>query len=187
MRPTKEEATKAVKLLLEYIGEDPMREGLRETPARVIKSYDEFFSGYEQNIKQILSKKFCDVSEYNDVILLKSINFTSKCEHHMLPFSGSVDIAYIPNGQVLGVSKLARLVDVFSKRLQIQERMTADIACNLQKYLQPKGVAVRVSAIHSCMTTRGASKDGSILETKHFTGIYLESEKDRLEFLNMIK
>ena len=140
-KPTKEEAEKAIKLLLQYIGEDTSREGLKDTPTRVVKSYGELFGGYVQDVGKVLNKRFYDISEYNDVVLLKSITFTSICEHHMLPFSGTVDIAYMPDGVVVGVSKMARLVDVFSKRLQIQERMTANIACALQKHLNPKGVA----------------------------------------------
>lgn len=186
-KPTKEEAQEAVKLLLEYIGENTLREGLKDTPARVIKSYGELFGGYSKNIDDILNKRFYDISKYNDVVLLRSINFTSTCEHHMLPFYGSVDIAYLPDGVVLGVSKLARLVDMFSKRLQIQERMTANIACALQEHLKPRGVAVRVAATHSCMTTRGTMKDGSILESSYFTGIYQDRPEMRSEFWNMIK
>lgn len=186
-KPTREEAEQAVKLLLEYIGEDVSREGLSNTPARVIKSYTELFSGYNQNIEDVLNKRFCDISEYDDVVLLKSISFTSTCEHHMLPFYGSVDISYIPNGTVLGISKLARLVDIFAKRLQIQERMTANIAIALQKYLAPKGVAVRVSATHSCMTSRGAFKSGTSLESTHFTGLYDTLQEKRKEFLQMLK
>lgn len=186
-RPTKEEAEAAVKLLLQYIGEDTDREGLKETPARVVKSYGELFEGYGHDIAKVLNKRFQDISEYNDVVLLKSVNFTSLCEHHMLPFSGTVDIAYMPDGVVVGVSKLARLVDVFSKRLQIQERMTANVACALQEYLKPKGVAVRVSATHSCMTTRGTLKEGSILESSHFTGLYSDSHEKRQEFWGMIR
>ncbi len=186
-RPTKEQAQAAVKLLLEYIGEDTSREGLRDTPTRVVKSYDELFEGYAHDVAKVLNKKFHDISEYNDVVLLKSVSFTSLCEHHMLPFSGTVDIAYIPDGVVVGVSKMARLVDVFSKRLQIQERMTANIACALQKHLNPKGVAVRISATHSCMTTRGTLKEGSVLESSHFTGLYLDNQEKRQEFCNMIR
>ena len=186
-KPTKEEAENAVKLLLEYIGEDTSREGLKDTPTRVVKSYHELFEGYAQDVAKVLNKRFHDISEYNDVVLLKSINFTSICEHHMLPFSGTVDIAYVPDGVVVGVSKMARLVDMFSKRLQIQERMTANIACSLQEYLKPKGVAVRVSATHSCMTTRGTLKEGSILESSHFTGVYLGSHEKRQEFCSMIR
>lgn len=186
-KPTRQQAEQAVKVLLEYIGEDTAREGLRNTPARVVRSYDELFSGYDFNIEEVLSKRFYDISEYNNVVLLKSINFTSLCEHHMLPFSGIVDIAYIPDGVVLGISKLARLVDVFARRLQIQERMTANIATALQTHLKPQGVAVRVAATHSCMTTRGALKGGSIMESTHFTGIYSDQPEKRREFLEMLK
>ncbi|MFK7973819.1 MAG: GTP cyclohydrolase I FolE [Rickettsiaceae bacterium] len=186
-KPTKAEAQAAVKLILEYIGEDTSREGLQETPARVIKSYDELFVGYSQKIGNILNKQFQDICEYNDVVLLRSINFTSICEHHMLPFFGTVDIAYLPDGVVLGISKLARLVDIFSKRLQIQERLTSNIALALQEHLQPKGVAVRVRASHSCMTARGIFKVGSILESSHFTGIYHEQQNMRAEFWEMLK
>jgi GTP cyclohydrolase IA len=186
-KPTKQQAEDAVKLLLDYIVGDKAREGLKDTPMRVVKSYSELFSGYETEIDQVLNKKFRDISEYNDVVLLKSVNFTSTCEHHMLPFSGTVDIAYIPNGEVVGISKLARLVDVFARRLQIQERMTAEIACALQEHLKPMGVAVRVSASHSCMTHRGTQKDGSVMESMHFTGAYKDKPEKRQEFLEMIR
>jgi GTP cyclohydrolase I len=186
-KPTTEEAQNAVRLLLEYIGENTSREGLKDTPERVIKSYAEIFSGYNKNIHDILNKKFYDISEYNDVVLLKSINFTSTCEHHMLPFYGTVDIAYLPDKVILGISKLARLVDVFSKQLQIQERMTTSIACTLQEHLKPKGVVVRINATHSCMTTRGTMKGGSTLESVHFTGKYQTDPALRSEFWDMVK
>lgn len=186
-KPTKEQAEQAVKTLLSYIGENPDREGLKETPFRVIKSYKELFAGYEHSISEVLTKRFADVSGYNDVVLLKSIKFTSFCEHHMLPFSGKVDIAYIPNGVVVGVSKLARLVDIFARRLQIQERMTVNIAESLQEYLSPQGVAVRVCATHSCMTIRGALKEDSVMESTHFTGIYNKQLQKRQEFWEMLK
>lgn len=186
-KPTKQQAEEAVRLLLDYIVGDKAREGLKDTPMRVVKSYSELFSGYNAEIDQVLNKRFRDISEYNDVVLLKSVNFTSTCEHHMLPFSGTVDIAYIPNGEVVGISKLARLVDMFARRLQIQERMTAEIACALQEHLNPIGVAVRVSASHSCMTHRGTQKDGSVMESTHFTGEYKENPEKRQEFLEMIR
>lgn len=186
-KPTKEEAQEAVKILLSYIGEDLSREGLKDTPARVIKSYDEIFGGYNIDPKDVLNKKFQDINEYNNVILLKSINFTSTCEHHMLPFSGTVDIAYLPDKTILGISKFARLVDVFSKRLQIQEKMTVRIANTVQDNLNPKGVAIKISASHSCMTARGTLKEKTILESFHYTGIYNEVPEMRAEFLNMIK
>ena len=186
-KPTKQQAEQAVKILLEYIGEDTTREGLRDTPRRVIKSYNESFSGYHLKADEVLNKKFCDINEYNDVVLLRAINFTSLCEHHMLSFSGTVDIAYIPDGSVIGISKLARLVDMFAKRLQIQERMTANIATTLQEQLKPQGVAVRVTATHSCMTTRGALKDRSTMESTHFTGLYESFPEKRREFWQIIK
>jgi len=186
-KPTKQQAEAAVKLLLDYIVGDRKRGSLEDTPARVVKSYNELFSGYDDEIDSVLNKRFRDISEYDDVVLLKSINFTSTCEHHMLPFTGMVDIAYIPNGEVVGLSKLARLVDMFARRLQIQERMTAEIACALQDNLAPKGVAIRVSASHSCMTHRGAQKGKSIMESVHFTGLYREDPAKRQEFLEMIR
>ncbi len=186
-KPTKQQAEDAVQLLLEYIVGDKGREGLKDTPKRVVKSYKELFSGYDDEIDLVLNKKFRDISEYNDVVLLKSINFTSTCEHHMLPFSGVVDIAYIPNGEVVGISKLARLVDMFARRLQIQERMTAEIACALQEHLRPRGVAIRVSASHSCMTHRGTQKGGSLMESTHFTGEYRDEILKRQEFLEAVR
>lgn len=186
-KPTKAQAEEAVKTLINYIGEDADSESLKETPSRVIKSYEELFAGYKGSFAELLNKRFTNINEYNDVILLKSINFTSMCEHHMLPFSGTIDIAYIPNGSVVGLSKLARLVDVFARRLQIQERMTADIAETLQEYLGPQGVAVRVSATHSCMSIRGAMKPGSVMESTHFTGLYNKDQQKRQEFLAMLK
>ena len=186
-KPTKQQAEEAVKLLLDYIVGDKGRKRLTDTPARVIKSYAELFSGYNDEIDSVLNKRFRDISKYDDVVLLKSINFTSTCEHHMLPFSGIVDIAYIPNSEVLGISKLARLVDMFARRLQIQERMTAEIACALQEHLIPKGVAVRVSASHSCMTHRGTQKGGSVMESTHFTGEYRNDPEKRREFLETVR
>ena len=186
MKPSKEQAEQAVRLLLHYIGEDPTREGLKDTPARVVKSYRELFAGYNVPIEAVLNKKFQDISKYKDVVLLQGIRFMSLCEHHMLPFTGTVAIAYIPDRVVVGLSKLARLVDAFARRLQIQERMTAQVADALQQHLNPQGVAVRVVASHSCMTTRGTMKEGSVMETVHFTGVYEEEPALRREFWTMI-
>lgn len=185
-KPTEKDVTTAIQTILEYIGEDSNRSTLQDTPARVIKSYKEIYSGYTLKAEDILSKKFQDIDNYNDVVLLKSIEFTSMCEHHMLPFSGKVDIAYISNGAVIGVSKMARLVDMFSKRLQIQERLTAQIANSLQEHLSPLGVAVKISATHSCMSIRGANKKNSFMTTLSFTGEYKEDSVKRAEFLNMV-
>ena len=185
-KPTQKQAEDAVRTLLNYFGEDVTREGLFDTPSRVIKAYDEVLAGYHFSVEDILNKRFYDIAEYDDVVMLKDIKFTSLCEHHMLPFSGSVDIAYIPDGVIIGISKLARLIDVFAKRLQIQERMTASIANSLQEHLKPKGVAIRVSANHSCMSMRGVSKRGSIMDTTHFTGVYNNDSVKRREFWEMI-
>jgi len=186
-KPTQEQAEEAIKTLLQYLGEDTNREGLKDTPKRVIKSYKEIFGGYEADVSAILNKKFYEISQYQDIILLKNINFTSTCEHHMLPFTGKVDIAYVPDKVVIGISKLARLVDAFSKRLQIQERMTVSIAESLFKHLQPKGVAIAVSASHSCMSFRGVMKEGSLLDSSHFIGCFKDDIQMQKQFFNMIK
>lgn len=186
-RASQKDAENAVRLLLSYIGEDLNREGIIDTPSRVIKSYSEIFAGYKMDPAEILDKRFYDISDYKEMVLLKAINFTSFCEHHMLPFHGTVDIAYIPNGFVVGISKLARLVDAYAKRLQIQEKMTADIATSLQNNLSPLGVAVRLSAIHSCMTARGAMKAQSTMDTFQYTGSFAENQELRQQFLQLIK
>lgn len=181
--PSKEEAEAALKTLLKFIGEEPSRSGLLKTPSRVIESYSEIFSGYKANIKEILETKFSDIASFNGLVSLKKINFTSFCEHHMLPITGQVDIAYLPDKYVVGISKLARIVDVFAKRLQIQEKMTAQIADALQTNLKPLGVAVKISASHGCMTIRGVAKQNSLMVTSHFTGIFLENISYQKEFL----
>ncbi|ABE04884.1 MULTISPECIES: GTP cyclohydrolase I FolE [Rickettsia] len=184
-KPTKEEAKEAVRTLLRFIGEDPNREGLFKTPDRVIKSYEEIFSGYGKNIEEILETKFSDTGNFQDFISLEGIKFTSFCEHHMLPFSGTVHIAYIPDNCIVGISKLARIVNAFAKRLQIQEKMTVQIAESVQENLKPLGVAVKISALHSCMSMRGVMQDNSIMNTMHYTGIFAEQQKYRHEFLNL--
>lgn len=192
-KPSKEEAKEAVRTLLKFIGEDPNREGLLKTPDRVINSYMEIFSGYEKNVAEILDTKFYDTCNFQDFILLKDIKFTSFCEHHMLPFIGTVDIAYIPDNCIVGISKLARIVNAFAKRLQIQEKMTVQIAESVQENLKPLGVAVKISALHSCMTMRGVKQDSMMqdsdinitMNTMHYTGIFAEQQKYRHEFLNL--
>ncbi|WP_341758797.1 GTP cyclohydrolase I FolE [Candidatus Tisiphia endosymbiont of Ditula angustiorana] len=185
-KPTAKEAKEAVKTLLRFIGEDPNREGLLKTPDRVIKTYQEVFSGYDRDVEEILTTKFYDTCNFQDFIVLKDIHFNSFCEHHMLPITGTVNIAYIPDNCIIGISKLARIVDVFARRLQIQEKMTVQIAETLQKYIKPLGVAVKISALHSCMTLRGVMQNDSIMNTMHYTGIYVEQQKYRHEFLNII-
>ncbi len=184
-KPSRAEAQEAVRTLLRFIGEDPDREGLLKTPRRVIDSYEEMFKGYNKDIAKILSTKFYDTCNFQDFVLLRDINFKSFCEHHLLPIIGKVDIAYVPNGCIIGISKLARIVDVFAKRLQIQEKMTVQIAESLQKFLAPMGVAVKISASHSCMTMRGVWQEQTIMDTMHYTGIFAEEAKCRQEFLNL--
>jgi GTP cyclohydrolase I len=181
-KPSREEAKEAVRTLLKFIGEDPNREGLLKTPDRVINSYLEMFSGYG---KEIPVTTFSDTCNFQDFILLRDVHFHSFCEHHMLPMSGTVDIAYIPDNCIIGISKLARIVNIFARRLQIQEKMTVQIAESLQQHLKPLGVAVKISAVHSCMSMRGVMQDNSVMNTMHYTGIFAEQQKYRHEFLNL--
>ncbi len=183
---TEEEAKKSIKTLLRWIGEDPEREGLLETPKRVLKAYKEWFAGYNQNPKEVLSKTFEEVGGYDGMIVLSDISFSSYCEHHIAPISGKVSIGYLPDGKVVGLSKLARLVEVFSKRLQVQERMTAEIANELQLNLECKGVGVLVEAEHNCMCTRGVNKLGTSMKTSYFTGELKKDLVKREEFLRSV-
>jgi len=185
-RPTREEALSAVRTLLRWAGDDPEREGLLETPDRVVRSYDEYFSGYRQDPREILAKTFSEVDGYDEMIVMNDIRFESHCEHHMAPIIGKAHIGYLPNRRVVGISKLARLVDVYAKRLQIQEKMTVQIADTLQEVLQPKGVAVVVEAAHQCMTTRGVHKPGTTLVTSRMLGAFRKDATTRREFLAMI-
>ena len=179
------EAEKAVKILIEYIGEDPNREGLLETPKRVIKSFKEFYAGYNQNPEELLSKTFEDIEGYNDIVLLKNINFESHCEHHMVPIIGRASIGYYPNKRVVGISKLARVLDAFAKRLQTQETMTAQIVDCIDKALKPKGTAIFIDAEHHCMSTRGVSKNDVTMTTNQFSGCFLENVNLQDRFLKM--
>ena len=186
IKPTVEQAKKAVRILLEYIGEDPDREGLLETPKRVVNSYCEIFKGYGQDPEEILSKTFEDVEGYDEIILLKDICLESYCEHHMLPIFGKVHIAYLPNRKVVGISKLARVVDVFAKRLQTQERLTIQIACSIDNVLQTKGVGVIIDSTHQCMTMRGVRKPQASTLTSCMRGIFRDNEKSRAELISLI-
>jgi GTP cyclohydrolase I len=186
-KPTPKEAEDAVRILLRFAGEDIEREGLRDTPKRVIKSYAELFSGYTIEPRDILNTTFEEVGGYDEMIVLRDIEFTSHCEHHVLPFTGRAHIAYIPSHKVVGLSKLARLVDVYAKRLQIQEKMTAEIAGALNDVLAPKGVAVVIEATHMCMTMRGVRKPGSIMQTSHLTGLFKTDARTRQEFFSLLK
>ena len=177
---------KAVKTLIAYAGDNPNREGLRDTPDRVVRSYKEFFAGYHMSATDVLKTTFSESGAYDEMVVLTDIDFESHCEHHMVPFIGTAHIAYLPNKTVVGISKLARLIDVYAKRLQIQEKMTTQIADNLNMTLKPKGVAVVIVAQHQCMSTRGVKKPRVKMVTSCMTGDFRTDEKTRAEFLNMI-
>ena len=185
-KPSEEQVLKAVKTLIEWAGDDPTREGLVETPQRVLKAYNEFFSGYEMDPEEILEKTFEEVEGYDEMVIVKDIRVESHCEHHMVPIIGKAHIGYIPDKRVVGISKLARLVDVYAKRLQTQETMTAQIGQSIEKVLKPRGVAVIVDAAHQCMTTRGVHKMNSSTVTSCMKGIFRDKETTRSEFLNLI-
>jgi GTP cyclohydrolase IA len=185
-RPTREEAEAAVRVLLRWAGDDPGREGLLETPARVVRAYEEFFSGYRQDPREILARTFAEVDGYDEMIVLKDIRFESYCEHHMVPIIGRAHVAYLPEHRVVGISKLARLVDAFAKRLQIQEKMTAQIADTLNEILQPKGVGVILEAAHQCMSTRGVHKPGVEMVTSRMLGTFRTDPSTRREFLSIV-
>ena len=185
-RPSREAAIEAVRTLIRWAGDDPDREGLLETPDRVVRSYGEFFSGYGQDPKEILAKTFSEVDGYDEMIVMNDIRFESHCEHHMAPIIGKAHNGYLPDKRVVGISKLARLVDVYAKRLQIQEKMTVQIADTLQEVLRPKGVAVVVEAAHQCMTTRGVHKPGAALVTSRMLGAFRTDVSTRREFLAII-
>ena len=185
-KPTREQAEEAVRTLLRYIGENPAREGLIETPARVIRAYDEFFEGYGQDATKELAKTFEDIEGFDDIVLVKDIEFTSHCEHHMVPINGVAHVAYWPDQAVVGISKLARIVDIFSHRLVSQENMTSGIADCIETALKPKGVAVYIDADHQCMSIRGVKKRKSSTVTTTFTGKLKDDPAAQMRFLTMI-
>ena len=185
-RPTREEAEAAVRTLIEWAGDDPDREGLRDTPGRVVRAYDEFFAGYLQDPREVLKRTFTEVEGYDEMIVMNDIRFESHCEHHMVPIIGKAHIGYLPDKRVVGISKLARLVEVYARRLQVQEKMTVQIADTLQEILQPKGVAVVIEAAHQCMTTRGVHKPGVGLVTSRMVGAFRDDPSTRREFLAVI-
>ena len=185
-KPTREQAEKAVKTLIEWAGDDPTREGLIETPKRVVNAYEQFFEGYDLDPEEILRKTFEEVEGYDEMVIVKDIRLESHCEHHIVPILGKAHIGYIPNNRVVGISKLARIVDVFGKRLQTQETMTSQIANVIQKVLDPKGVAVVIDASHQCMTTRGVHKPESSTVTSAMKGIFKENAVTRNEFLSFV-
>ena len=185
-RPSREEAEAAVRTLLEWAGDDPDREGLQGTPGRVVRAYEEFFGGYDVDPVDLLQRTFAEVEGYDEMVVLKDIRFESHCEHHLAPIIGKAHVAYLPNGRVVGISKQARLVEAYAKRLQIQEKMTAQIANTIEEVLRPKGVGVVIEAAHQCMTTRGVHKPGVTMVTSRLLGAFRDDHSTRREFLAMI-
>ena len=183
---SKEEAKKAIQTILKYIGENPGREGIIETPKRVIKAFDEYFSGYAEDPQLYLEKTFGDVEGYDDMVIQKNISIQSHCEHHMAPIIGIAHVAYIPSEKVVGLSKLARVVEAFSRRLQTQERLTMQIANAINKGLKAHGTAVCIDAVHQCMTTRGVMKENATTVTNYFTGSFRDSQSLQQRFLSYI-
>jgi len=185
-RPTREEAEEAVRTLIRWAGDDPTRQGLLGTPDRVVRAYEEYFDGYNQDADELLGRTFDETEGYDEMIILKDIPFASHCEHHMAPMIGTAHVGYIPDKRVVGISKMARLVEVFARRLQIQEKMTAQVANTMESVLQPKGVAVVIEAYHECMTTRGIDKPGVSLVTSRMLGVFRDDIATRREFLAMV-
>jgi GTP cyclohydrolase I len=185
-RPSQAEAEEAVRTLIRWAGDDPTREGLLGTPERVVRSYLEFFSGYDSDPVEILQRTFEEIEGYDEMVVLRDIRFESHCEHHMAPIIGRAHVAYLPSNRVVGISKLARVIDVYSKRLQIQEKLTAQIANTINDVLRPKGVGVVVDASHQCMTTRGVHKPGTTMVTSHMLGHFRSDPKTRREFMAII-
>jgi GTP cyclohydrolase I len=185
-RPTQEQAEAAVRTLIEWAGDDPDREGLLDTPKRVAKSYRELFAGYDSDPREYLERTFDEVGGYDELVVLKDIRVVSFCEHHMLPFLGKAHVGYLPTNRVVGISKLARVVHGFGRRLQIQEKLTAEIASAIDEILKPKGVGVVIQSEHSCMTMRGVNTPGSMLTTSHLLGEVRNDARTRDEFLRLV-
>jgi GTP cyclohydrolase I len=186
-RPSEEEAMAAVRTLIAWAGDDPDREGLKDTPKRVIKAFREFFAGYDEDPREALSRTFEDVGGYDDIVMLRDIEFASHCEHHMVPFIGRCHIAYLPDERVVGISKLARVLDIFAKRLQTQETMTAQIAHAISEKLQPRGVAVYIEAVHMCMSLRGVEKRNVATVTTEFLGAFREDPTLQVRFMELVR
>ena len=187
MRPSREAAEDAVRTLLAWAGDDPSRQGLANTPKRVVDAFDERFSGYREDPAAELARTFEDVPGYHDMILLRDIRFESHCEHHIAPFTGVAHVAYLPERRVVGLSRLARIVDIFARRLQVQESMTAQIGNTIQQVLNPAGVAVMIRATHQCMSLRAVNQPLSVMETTHFTRIFEANETWRRRFLDAVQ
>jgi GTP cyclohydrolase I len=187
LRPSFEEAEEAVRTLIRWAGDDPTREGLVGTPDRVVRSYQEFFAGYHEDPRELLQRTFEETDGYDEMVILKDIRLESHCEHHMVPIIGKAHIAYMPKNRVVGISKLARVLEIYAKRLQIQEKLTAQVANTLHEVLEPSGVAVVIEAAHQCMTTRGIKKPGVTMVTSRMLGVFRENLATRKEFLAMIR
>ena len=185
-RPTREEAEAAIRTLLRWAGDDPTREGLVDTPARVARAYEEFFAGYAIDPVALLERTFEETDGYDEIVLLRDIRLESHCEHHMVPIIGHAHVAYLPHRRVVGISKLARVVDAYARRLQIQEKLTAQVANTIQQVLEPRGVAVVIEAAHQCMTTRGVYKPGVTMVTSRMLGAFRDDPTTRREVLAMI-
>ena len=186
-KPSREEAMEAVKTLISWAGDDPSREGLIETPKRVVNAYEEFFAGYGQDALKVLGKTFEDVNGYDDIVFLRDINIESHCEHHMVPIAGKAHVAYLPKDKVVGISKLARVIEIFAKRLQTQETMTMQIINTIDEALQPFGSAIMIDAKHQCMTTRGINKPNVSTVTTKFSGLFAEDAELRNRFMQLVK
>ncbi len=186
-RPTQQEAEEAVRVLLRWAGDDPSREGLLDTPARVAKAYRELFGGYDLAAEDVLGRTFEEVAGYDEMVLVRDIPFYSHCEHHMVPIIGKAHIAYLPDGRVLGLSKMARVVEIYARRLQTQETMTAQIAKSIDETLRPRGVAVLIEAEHMCMAMRGVQKQGSTTLTSTFTGAFKSDAAEQARFMMMVR
>ena len=186
-RPSRSEAEQAVRTLLAYIGDDPDREGLRDTPKRVISAYEELYSGYREDAVEVLDRTFAEMGTYDDLVLVRNIPFHSHCEHHMMPFYGRAHVAYLPVERVVGLSKLARLIDVYARRLQTQEHLTSQVVTAIDEVLKPRGVAVLIEAEHTCMSVRGVSKPGVSTVTSRFLGSFHDSSEDQVRFVTLVR
>jgi GTP cyclohydrolase I len=186
-RPSRSEAEQAVRTLLAYVGDNPDREGLLDTPKRVISAYEELYSGYREDPVEVLDRTFAEMGTYDDLVLVRNIPFHSHCEHHMMPFYGRAHVAYMPIERVVGLSKLARLIDVYARRLQTQEHLTSQVVTAIDEVLKPRGVAVMVEAEHTCMSLRGVEKQGSSTVTTQFTGLFRDDPTRQVRFITLVK